>query len=481
MDFGIIFKVLGLLLLIESAFMLPPLGLSIYYSEYDTMAFLISIGITAVMGFMGFVLFKPKKGTVGYRESFLIVGLGWILASAFGALPFILSGTFDSFIDAYFETVSGFTTTGASVLKEVEGLPHGILFWRSFTHWLGGMGILVFTLAILPAMGVSTLQIFRAESPGPSPSKLSPKLGHTAKLLYGIYILITVAEVIALKVAGMPLFDAVNHTLATVGTGGFSTQNASVGAFKTPAFDWIIAFFMFASAANFSLYYDAIHGNFETLLKDREFWFYVFVVLISIILITVNINPFYNYNLTESIRHSTFQVTSVVTTTGFATVDYEAWPVLSKMILFLLMFIGGCSGSTGGAMKHIRILLVFKIIKREFYKLIHPNAVITVRVGEKPIPENILKNVVGFVLLYIIIFVLISTILLTQGMDIISSTSAVAATLGNIGPGFAAVGPTMNYSNLTNITKVLLICCMILGRLEIYTVLVLLFPAFWRT
>lgn len=481
MDFGIIFKVLGLLLLVESAFMLPSLGVSMYYGEHDTMAFVISIAVTAIAGALASLLFKSKKnGSVRYKEGFLIVGLGWILASAFGALPFMLSGTFDSFIDAYFETASGFTTTGASVLKAVEGVPHGILFWRSFTHWLGGMGILVFTLALLPAMGISTLQIFRAESPGPSPDKLSPKLGHTAKLLYGIYILVTIAQTIALLLAGMPVFDTITHTLGTVGTGGFSTRNLSVGAYQNPAYDWIISFFMLVCSVNFSLYYDVLHGNFKTLLKDREFRFYVAIVVGSIILITINVNPFFNFNIGESIRHSTFQVASVISTTGYATLDYDVWPAFSKMILFLLMFFGGCAGSTAGGIKHIRFLIVFKIIKREFYRLIHPNAVISVRIGDKPIAEDTLQNVVGFILLYIIIFTIVSVILLTQGMDIISSTSAVAATLSNIGPGFGAVGPAMNYADLTNLTKILLTACMILGRLEIYTLLVIFIPTFWK-
>lgn len=480
MDFGIILKVLGVLLIIESAFMLPSVGLSLFYGENDTYAFIITICITVVVGLIG-SRFKPQKGIVRYREGFMIVGLGWILASAFGALPFMFAGVFDSFIDAFFETVSGFTTTGATVIRDVEVLPHGILFWRSFTHWLGGMGILVFTLALLPAMGLSTIQIFKAESPGPTPDKLAPKLKQTAKFLYGIYILFTLIQIIFLKLAGMSWFDATNHSFATLGTGGFSTRNASIGAFQNPTIDWITIFFMFAAGINFSLYYDVIHGNFKTLLRDREFQFYSFVIFLAVVFITVNVNELFDHNLIESIRQSAFQVTSLITTTGYATVDYEVWPDFSKMILFLLMFIGGCSGSTGGAIKNIRILLVFKIIKRELYKLIHPKAVIAVKVGNKAVPEEVLQNVVGFVLLYILIFVGVSIVLLTQGMDLLSSTSAVAATLGNIGPGFGLVGPAMNYAHLTGFTKLLLTACMILGRLEIYTILILVIPAFWRS
>lgn len=481
MDSGIILKVLGLLLLIESAFMVPSLGLSIYYGEQDTAAFIISIAVTAIVGLSAFVLLKPKKAEgISYKEGFMIVGLGWILVSAFGALPFMLSGVCNSFIDAYFETVSGFTTTGASIFNEVENLPHGILFWRSFTHWLGGMGILVFTLALLPAMGASTIQIYKAESPGPSPDKLTPKIGQTAKLLYGIYVIVTAAMFVSLLIAGMPVFDAATHTLATVGTGGFSIRNSSIGAYQNPLYDWIIAFFMFICAINFSLHYEVLHRNYKALINNSEFRFYAVIVLTSIILIAVNVYPLFDNNPLESIRQSAFQVTSLISTTGYATVDYNIWPDFSKAILLLLMFFGGCAGSTGGGIKHIRILVILKMIKREFYKLIHPHAVITIRVGGKPVSEELLHNIVAFVLLYLIIFILASLLLLTQGLDMLSSISAAAAALGNIGPGFGLVGPAGNYGDLSNFSKVLLIACMLIGRLEIYTLTVLFVPTFWK-
>jgi len=481
MDFGITFKVISLLLLIESALMIPFWGVSIYYGEHDIAAFAISIAITGAVGLLTYAFFKRKRmETVSYKEGFMIVSLGWILTSAFGALPFMFSGACDSFIDAYFETVSGFTTTGASIFREVENLPHGILLWRSFTHWIGGMGILVFTLALLPAMGTSTIQIYKAESPGPSPDKLSPKLGQTAKLLYGVYIIVTIAMIIALLIAGMPLFDTLANTFATVGTGGFAIKNLSIGAYQNPAYDWIIAAFMLICAVNFSLYYEVLHGNFKALIKDSEFRFYVGVVLTSIILITININPIFSYDLSESIRQSTFQVASVISTTGFATVDFNTWPDFSKMILFLLMFFGGCAGSTGGGIKHIRILVILKMIRREFYKLIHPNAIITIRIGGKAVSEELIQNIVGLVMLYLIIFIVVSLLLLTQGLDMVSSVSAAAATLGNIGPGFGIVGPAGNYADLTTFSKILLIACMLIGRLEIYTLTVLLVPAFWK-
>jgi len=478
MDFGIVLRVLGLLLLTESACMIPSLLVSVYYSEGDTMAFLLTILLTAAAGFI-LSRFKSENSVVRYREGFMIVGLGWILASIFGSFPFLFAGVLDSFTDALFETVSGFSTTGASVIKNVELMPNGILFWRAFTHWLGGMGILVFTLALLPTMGMGTMQIFRAESPGPSPDKITPKLGQTAKMLYAVYSIITAAQIISLKIAGMSLFDAVTHTFATVGTGGYSTRNASIGAFNSPGIEWITTAFMFICGINFSLYYDAIHGNFRTLLKDREFRFYAMVVAAASILITINVSSNVFHNIWQSIRYAVFHVVSFVTTTGFVTYDYDLWPDFSRVILFLLLFVGGCAGSTAGALKNIRILLVLKIIKRELYKLIHPKAVIAIRVGDKAVPEEILQSVVGFVLLYILIFIAGTLILLTQGMDIISSASSAASALGNVGPGFGMIGPTFTFADQTALCKIVLTALMILGRLEIYTIFIMVVPSFW--
>lgn len=479
MDSGIVLKTLGRLLIVEAVFLFIPLGLSMYYQESDTMAFLITIAITLIIGFALNFYKAERGGIVRYKEGFMIVGIGWLLVSIFGAIPFLLAGTFDTFIDAFFESVSGFTTTGATVLINIEAQPHGILFWRGFTHWLGGMGILVFTLALLPAMGLSIVNIFRAESPGPSPGKLVPKIAKTAQLLYIIYFLITLLEIISLNIAGMPLFDSVTHAFATMGTGGFSPKNLSVGAYNMPSYEWIIIFFMFLAGVNFSLYYDAFIGNFKTLINDREFQFFFIVTIVAILLITINITDSLE-NLSLSFRQAVFQVVSIVSTTGFTILDYSGWPGFSKMLLYILMFFGGCAGSTGGAIKHIRILIVFKYIKRELYKLIHPKSVISVKIGGQNVPENVINNVIAFVLIYVLIFVSFSLILLTQNMDLLSSTSAVAATLGNIGPGFGIVGPALNYSGLTNITKILLCLAMILGRLEIYTILILFTPFFWK-
>lgn len=478
MDSGLVLKTIGHLLIVEAVFMIAPLGVSIYYGESDFKAFFIAILITA---FVGTILSfsRARKEAVRYKEGFMIVGLGWLLISIFGAIPFLLAGTFDNFIDAFFETVSGFTTTGASVLKDIESQPHGILFWRSLTHWLGGMGVLVFTLSLLPAVGMSSLNILKAESTGPTPGKLVPKIAETARILYIIYILLTGLEIIFLKIGGMPLFDAVTHTFATVGTGGFSTKNKSIAAYNMPSIEWVIMIFTFLAGVNFSLYYDVLMGKFKSLFKDREFQFYCTVIGIAIILITINITDSWG-NILLSFRQAAFQVVTIITSTGFATLDYSIWPAFSKMILFILMFFGGCSGSTSGGIKIVRVMIVFKYIKRELYKMIHPNSVISIRIGGQTIPENVVQNVIAFVLLYFLIFAGLSLILLTQDMDLISSTSAVVASLSNIGPGFGSVGPAMNYAGLTTFTKILLSFTMILGRLEIYTVLILITPIFWK-
>ncbi len=478
MDSGIVLKVLGLLLIIEAIAMVPAIGVSMYYGEGDLSAFLISTVLTALFGVVSYAL-TPKRGFVRYREGFMIVGLGWILVSLFGTLPFVFYGTFDSFIDAFFEVVSGFTTTGATVLADIESQPHGILFWRSLTHWLGGMGILVLTLAILPAMGMGSFQIFKSESTGPMPGKLVSKVGKTARILYIIYFVFSLLEIVALKLAGMSLFDSFTHTFATMGTGGFSTKNASVGAFSNPSADWIITGFMLLASVNFALYYEMIVGDIRALFRDGEAKLFLTITLLSVGLIALDVGGLYD-SMAETLRYAFFQVASIISTTGFATYDYEQWPELSKAILYLLMFIGGCAGSTGGGIKNIRLLIVLKYIRRTLYRLIHPQAVIPVRIGGRPIAEETIHNVVGFILVYALIFVAFSLILLTQGMDLVSSTSAVVAALSNIGPGFGLVGPATTYAGLTDLTKGLLSIAMILGRLEIYTILVMLVPAFWK-
>lgn len=479
MDYGIVLKTIGLLLIVEAFFMLPSSIISYVKGQGDFVAFLLSFTLALGVGLLCYFRPKAKGRMLRYREGFMTVGLGWICVSFFGALPFFFSGALPNFIDAFFESVSGFTTTGATVIQNIEILPHGLLFWRSLTHWLGGMGILVFTIIILPSIGGGVIRLFRAESPGPSPDKIVPRLRNTAIILYGIYIVFTVTQIGLLWLSGMSLFEAATHSFATMGTGGFSTRNASIGAFDNAPLQWIIVLFMVVAGVNFSLYFDAFLGRFKTLLRDSEFRFYAFVIGLSAVLVSINISGLYG-NIFTSVRQAFFQVTSIVTTTGFTTVNYEAWPPFSQMILFLLMFLGGSAGSTGGAIKQIRILIVLKYIKRELSKLVHPKAVIAIRLGDKAVPEETVEGIMGFVLLYIGVFAVTSLVLMSQGMDILSGTSAVAATLGNVGPGFGMVGPTSTYAGLTVLTKLLLSFCMLLGRLELYTILALFVPAFWR-
>ena len=451
----------------------------IYNGGNDERAFLITIAILFIVGLLA-ARIKPKRRNIYARDGFAIVAIGWLLAAFFGAFPFVLSGAIPSFIDAFFETTSGLTTTGSSILKDVESLPNGLLFWRSFAHWIGGMGVLVMTLAILPSAKAGTLQIMKAESPGPNPGKLVPKVGQTAKILYGIYGIITIIEVILLKVAGMPLFDSLIHTFGTVGTGGFSSKGLSVGAYNNIYVEIIITIFTFACGVNFSLYYQAIKGNIKEIFKDEEFRFYLGIVLVSIVLITLNLYGNIFKTIGESLRHSSFQVVTIITTTGYSTTDFNLWPTFSKMILLTLMFIGGCAGSTSGGIKNIRILLLFKVIKREILKVVHPKAVYTIKVDGKSIDEETLMSVGGFFFIYMIIFIFSIFIVSLDGFDMTTSISAVAATLGNIGPGFGMVGPMGSFSEFSVLSKIVMSLDMIIGRLEIYPILLLVMPTLWK-
>lgn len=478
MDFGIVSRVLSLLIIVEAVSMTPSLAVSVYYGEGDSSAFLMSTTVILLLGLAGYVL-SPKGGSVRYREGFMIVGVGWLLVSMLGAFPFMLYGTFDSFVDAFFEAASGFSTTGATVLQDIESQPHGILFWRAMTHWLGGMGILVLVLAILPTIGVGGFRIFKTESPGPMPGKLVSKVGETARILYTIYFVFSLIELLALKLVGMGWFDAVTHTFATMGTGGFSTRNASVGAFANPGAEWLISGFMLLASINFALYYEMVKGDRKSLFRDSELRLFLVIVATAVLAITIDAGHLFT-SVFEALRYAVFQVTSIISTTGFVTDDYQRWPELSKGIILLLTFIGACAGSTGGGIKVIRVQILFKYIRRTLHRLIHPQAVIPLRVAGRAISEDTVQKVLGFIVVYLVVFVTMSLVLLTQGMDLTSSTSAVAASLGNVGPGFGMVGPATTYAALTDLTKVLLSLAMILGRLEIYTILVMLVPAFWR-
>jgi len=476
---NIVLNTLGSVLFFLGLSMVFPLIYAFYYQEKVVNAFIFSMIITVLSGFL-LQKFFPSQDPIGPKEGFAISTLGWIFAAGFGTLPFVFAGTFPSFIDAYFESMSGFTTTGATVLVPIEGNPYAILFWRDFIQWLGGMGIIVLVVAILPALGAGGMQLFKSEVPGPEPDRLKPRIKETAKLLWEVYIIISALQVACLYFTGMSLFDALTNMFGTMPTGGFTPRNLSVGAYNNPIFETIIILFMFIAGANFTLHYKVLHGNVKSLIKDREFLFYSGVILISILAITTQLRLYIYNSIFTALRYASFQVVSIATTTGFVTADYNTWPAFSKSVLLILMFVGGCAGSTGGAIKNIRVLLLLKQAYRELHKLIHPKAVTPIRLGDKTISEEVMRNITGFFFLYIFIFIISSFIMSILGLDIVSAMASVAATLGNVGPGLGLVGPAQNYVFIPPLGKIVLILCMLLGRLEIYTVLILVIPEFWK-
>lgn len=480
MNISIVLKVLGILLLCVAVSMFPSLIVAVLYGENTVFAFLLSI---LVAGIAGFSLFSVKvgEGVIRYREGFAIVSLGWLSASILGALPFLFTGVFSSFLNAFFESASGFTTTGATVIQDLEMLPYSLLFWRSFTHWLGGMGILVLALAVQPALGIGTFQILKAEIPGPISAKLTPRVSGTAKILYKTYLTITAVQVFFLLLGGMPLYDSLIHAFGTLGTGGCSIKNASLGAYNNVYYEIVITVFMIFAGVNFALYYLAFKKkSLMEFFQNKEFKVYLSIIAVYIIIITININGQVFGTLQESFRYASFQVASIITTTGYTTANFDLWPDLSRALILSLMFIGACAGSTSGSVKVIRIILIFKYVQQEINSLIHPHAVKAVKIGDMPVQGSVLSNVMGFTVLYIAIFVLATLLVLTQGLDLVSAATAVAACLGNIGPGLGVVGPSSTYASLTDFTKIILSFCMILGRLEIYTVIALLFPRSWK-
>ena len=482
MNYPIVAKIVGKILIIESVGLILPLLVSVYFGEGQWMAFAYSILITLVVGF-SLACTPIKHYKIKAREGFAIVTFGWLGASVFGAIPFVLSGAIPSYVDALFETISGFTTTGASILTQIEGLPFGILFWRSLTHWIGGMGILVFTLAILPSMDAGAFRILKAEAPGPITEKIVPRTRDTAKIFYNIYIGITIAEIILLMLGGMSLYDAAIHTFGTVATGGFSDKNASMGYFNNnPYLIWVVTIFMILSGTNFTLYFLTLKRRWKDAVRDVELRFYISAVLIATILIGTNlyVNNIFNGNIGEIIRHAAFQVASIITTTGYATVDFDLWPAFSKMILFALFFFGGCAGSTGGSIKQIRMLVSLKTIKRDLYQTLHPSSVIPIRINNKVYSESTVSVIKSFLLLYFFILGIGSVLVSLGGIDIITATTATAVTLGNIGPGLGNVGPVCNYAFFSDATKLFLSFLMIIGRLELFTVITLFIPSFWK-
>lgn len=480
MNYRIVFKVIGNVLRYELLLMLIPMLIAFYYGDGDAMAFLITIILMLPVEFV-LCRIKVDYDEIYPKEGFMTVGLAWIVISIVGAIPFVISGAIPSIIDAFFETVSGFTTTGASILTEIQSLPRGILFWRSFTHWIGGMGFLIFILSIIPSMCSSnTIHLLKAESPGPSPGKIVPKIKETAKILYLIYTVLTLIEVVFLKVAGMSVYDSFIHALGTAGTGGFSNMNASVAAYNSPAIEWIITIFMLLFGVNFALYFQAIKGNIKGFFKCEELRYYVLMVSVAILFITFNILSINNGDLGESFRQSSFQVASIVTTTGYATTDFNLWPTLSKMILVMLMFVGAMAGSTGGGIKTVRIVLMFKAIKREINKLLHPRRVQSVKMDGKVIGEEVISGVFLFIGAYIVISLIAIFIVAFDGFDVTTTVTSVIATMSNIGPGLEMVGPTGNFAEFSGLSKIVLSFCMLAGRLEIYPMLIMFSPSVWK-
>ena len=479
MNITLTLRILGALLLFLAIALLFPVPFSWIYGDGAAGSFILSAIISAVCGGLLFGLFRSETD-LSVREGFAVVTFGWTLFALFGALPFVFSGAIPSYLDAFFETMSGFTTTGSTILIDIEAMPKSLLLWRSLTQWLGGMGIIVLSLAILPMLGVGGMQLFKAEVPGPTADRLKPRIQDTAKLLWGVYVLLTGAEILLLMAGGMTFFDGINHAFTTMATGGFSTRNASVAAFDRAYLDWVITFFMFLAGVNFSLHYLALRGKIGDFIRNEEFLFYTSLLMVGTILIVLlNMGSVYP-DVLDNLRFSAFQVVSIMTTTGFGTADYELWPVLCQYLLIFSMFIGGCAGSTGGGMKVARILLLFKHAQVQVFRLIHPRAVRLVKLGERPVDKEVMQSILGFFALYLGVFVAASFIMAGIGMDLPSAGASVIATLSNIGPGLGSVGPVDNFAHVPAFGKLVLAFCMLLGRLELFTVLVLVFPSFWR-
>ncbi|MGC9324420.1 MAG: TrkH family potassium uptake protein [Desulfomonilia bacterium] len=479
MNTRILMNLLGKGVLFFSLAMVLPLLVSFFYGDDDCFALACGVAVGITVGLAMLLTSLKPTGELRSREGFLFVTLAWTIAGLLGAIPFRVSGYIPSYIDALFETVSGFTTTGASILVNVEMLPHGLLLWRSLTQWLGGMGIIVLTIAILPYLGVGGMQIFKAESPGPSLDKLKPRITETAKLLWGIYVGFTFLEIILLKVGGMSIFEATCHSFTTMATGGFSPRNASIGAYHSAYIDAVITIFMLIAGTNFALHYAGLRGNLRRYLASQEFRWYVGIYIIGSLMILWSVWGFFATPV-DALRFVTFQASSILTTTGFATYDYVLWPVAAQVMLLFLMVIGGCAGSTGGGIKVMRLGILMKMAHREIKKLVHPHAVLTIKWDKVPVPADVLNSIVGFSIFYTLLFVIASLIMAMMNLDFATSISSVIACMSNIGPGLASVGPMENYAHISGLGKVVLTFCMLVGRLEIYTVFVVLSPVFWR-
>ncbi len=477
MNIRMIGFVLGRILLVEAGLLTLPLAVALLYRE-PAMPWLITMAALVVCGAL-LSFRKPERTALYAKDGFAAVALVWLLMSAFGALPFVLSGDILHYVDAFFETVSGFTTTGASILPAVEPLSRGSLFWRSFTHWVGGMGVLVFVMAILPMSDGHTMHILRAEMPGPTAGKLVSRMSDTAKILYGIYFVMTAVMILLLVLGGMDLFDACIHAFGTAGTGGFSSRNASVGAYNSAYIDIVIGIGMLAFGVNFNLYFFLLVRRFREVLRSEELWVYLGIVAASTAAIAANILSLYD-SVGTALRHTFFQVSSVITTTGYATVDFGQWPVFSKTVLVLLMFVGGCAGSTAGGLKVTRIVTLAKAAVMDMRKMLHPNAVINVRMEGRALPEKQVRGVQAYLSIYILILCGSWLLLSLAGFDELTTFTAVVTCINNVGPGLNMVGPTGNFGFFAPWAKLLLSFDMLAGRLELFPMLLLFAPSIWR-
>ena len=478
MNYRIIFHMAGRVLLAEAGLLVLPLAVSFLYREDCAWAVLASMAVAAVLGGLLTLLARPRSRKFFSREGYIIVALAWVLLSAVGALPFWFSREIPSYADAFFETVSGFTTTGASILTDVEAMSHGLLFWRSFTHWVGGMGVLVFLLSLLPLTGGSHVNLMKAESPGPQVDKLVPKVQSTAKILYGIYLALTVIEFIFLLFGRMSVFDAMLTAFGTAGTGGFGFLNDSFASFS-PYIQWVVTIFMILFGVNFNAYFLLLMRRFRRAAASEEVRAYFLIIAVAVGIITCNIYSMYN-GLGEALRHAAFQVGSIITTTGFSSCDFDLWPTLSKEILVMLMFVGACAGSTGGGIKVSRLLLLGKSLKKELKQALHPQVVAPIRMDGKLVNHETIRATNVYVAAYIFIFAASFLLISLDGFDIVTNFTAIAATLNNIGPGLNQVGPMMNFGGYSNPAKLVMIFDMLAGRLEIFPMLVLFLPDTWR-
>ncbi len=478
MNYKVVFNTIGRIITVEALLLLLPIFTALVYREYHSLKyFIITMVIAALLGAIFLLIFRSKNRVVFAGEGFVTVAFAWILLSIIGSLPFYLSGAIPSYVDAVFETVSGFTTTGASILNDVEVLDKSILLWRSFTHWIGGMGVLVFVMAVLPGSAQGSMHMIRAEMPGPIIGKLVPKVKDTAKILYILYICLTFAQIGFLLIGGMPVFESIIHALGTAGTGGFGVKNNSIAGYS-PYLQWVITVFMLLFGINFNIFYLVLLRKIRTALRSSELLCYVGIVVVAVTVITANIYPMYGV-LSEALRYSAFQVASIISTTGYTTVDFNLWPGLSKTVLLILMFIGACAGSTAGGLKISRVLLLFKSVSREFRRLLHPRSLSKIQYEGRKIEENTLNNVHVYFTTYVACFALIFLLLNIEPFGFETNFSATAACFNNVGPGFAGVGPASNFSMYSDFSKILLSCAMLLGRLEIFPLIIAFSHTTW--